>query len=115
MILAAAGGYSLIANEVSVRKREIGIRMAMGATPSDVVRLFVMRALKLGAIGLGIGLLLAFVITRLMSNSLFGIVTLDPFTFLAFVIVLAAIAVLGAYIPARRAARVDPIIVLRYE
>jgi len=115
MILAAAGVYSMIANEVSVRKREIGIRIAMGATPSDVVRLFVMRALKLGAIGLAIGLLMAFVITRLMSNSLFGIVTLDPFTFLAFVIILAAIAVLGAYIPARRAARVDPIIVLRYE
>jgi putative ABC transport system permease protein len=115
MILAAAGVYSMIANEVSVRKREIGIRMAMGATPSDVVRLFVVRALKLGAIGLAIGLLMAFVITRVMSNSLFGVVTLDPFTFLAFVIVLAAIAVLGAYIPARRAARVDPIIVLRYE
>jgi len=115
MVLAAAGVYGMIAYTVSCRQREIGIRIALGAVPGQVVLLFVRRAAKLAVIGLAVGLPVAFALTRIMSTTLFGVVTLDPMTFLIFVLALLAVATLAAYIPARRATKVDPTVALRYE
>ena len=87
----------------------------MGALPGQVVLMFVRRAAKLAVIGLAVGLPVAFALTKIMSNTLFGVVTLDPMTFLIFVLALLAVATLAAYLPARRATRVDPTVALRYE
>jgi putative ABC transport system permease protein len=115
MILAAAGVYGTVAHVVSLGRREMGIRMALGAQRREVVRLFVTRALKLTALGLGVGLPLAFALSRVMSSTLFGVVALDPYTFVTFTLVLAMVALLAAYVPASKATKIDPTTVLRYE
>ena len=89
--------------------------MALGAQRREVVRLFVTRALKLTALGLGVGLPLAFALSRVMSSTLFGVVALDPYTFVTFTLVLAMVALLAAYVPASKATKIDPTTVLRYE
>jgi putative ABC transport system permease protein len=95
--------------------QEIGVRMALGASGRDVLRLVLGQGLVLAAIGIGIGLAAAFGLTRLMENLLFGIRPTDPLTYLAIVVVLVAVAVLACWIPARRATQVDPMIALRSE
>jgi putative ABC transport system permease protein len=105
----------VIAFAVSQRRREIGIRLALGAQAAEIVGLFVRRGLALAGIGVAIGLGGAAGSTRLMRSLLFGISPLDPITFVAVPIVLAVAAVLGSYLPACRAAAVDPVETLRAE
>jgi putative ABC transport system permease protein len=115
MLLGIVGIYSVIAYSVTQRRREIGIRLALGASPAGVRRLFTREAMGLVAIGTGVGLVAAFGFTRLMDSLLFGVTPLDPLTFLLVPLILAAVAALASYLPARRAVHVDPIETLRYE
>jgi putative ABC transport system permease protein len=115
LALAAAGVYAVTAYSVTQRKQEIGIRMAMGAQPRDILKLTVGNAVRLLGIGLGLGLPVALAIGRLMSDVLSGVVALEPFIFLSFAAVLSAIGLLAGYIPARQASKVDPLVVLRNE
>ena len=115
LLLGVSGLYGVIAYAVSQRRREIGIRMALGAQAAAIRKLFVRRGVIVGGIGLAIGLGGALGVTRLMESLLFGVTPLDPVTFVAMPIVLAAVAVLASYLPARRAAAVDPVETLRME
>jgi putative ABC transport system permease protein len=115
LLLAAVGLYGVLSYGVAQRTREMGIRMALGAGRGDVARLVVGDGFLLVAIGLGIGLAGAFALTRLMSSLVFGITTMDPLSYVGAVLVLAPIALLASYIPARRAARIDPMVSLRVE
>jgi putative ABC transport system permease protein len=115
LMLASVGVYGVMAYAVSQRTREIGVRMALGARPQDVLRLVVWQSLKLAALGLAIGLPVALALGRVMAGALFGIVALEPMTFVGFTLLLTGMALLAAYLPARRAMRVDPMIALRFE
>ena len=115
LTLAAVGLSGLIAYLVSQRAREIGIRLALGAQASDVLKLVIWQGLKLTLSGLVIGLLGALALTRLVENLLYGLSPTDPLTFLAITSLLVAVALLASYIPARRATKVDPLVALRYE
>jgi predicted permease len=115
LALAAIGIYGLLAQFVAQRTSEIGVRLALGAKPRDVVTLIVKRGMALIAIGSVVGLALAFALTRLMSSLLFGVSAVDPLTLVGVPLLLAGVALLACYVPARRAARVDPKTALGYE
>src|SRR6185437_1939501 len=115
LLLAAVGIYGLVAQSVARRTQEIGVRMALGAQRSDVLRLILGESARLAAIGLVIGVALSFVVTQLISSLLFGVKATDPLTFVIVALVLSAVALLASYIPARRAMRLDPVNALRYE
>jgi len=115
LTLAAAGIFAVMAFAVSKRTHEIGVRMALGAQRSDVLRLVISSALKTAAVGLAIGLGLSGLLARALSSALFGVVQVDASVFAALTAVLATVAVLAAYIPARWATKVDPMAALRYE
>ena len=113
--LGVVGIYGVMAYVVSQRTREIGIRLALGAQPTALKRMFVLDALARVAIGIVVGLVAAFALTRLMSSLLFGIGPLDAPTYLAALGVLLAAAAFASYVPARRAASIDPVETLKAE
>ncbi|MGH9333365.1 MAG: FtsX-like permease family protein, partial [Vicinamibacteria bacterium] len=115
LVLAVLGIYGVMAFVVASRTSEIGLRMALGARPADVLTLVVGQGSRLIAFGLIAGLLLAFALTRLLSSLLFEVGATDPLTFIVLVAVLGGVALLACYLPARQASRVDPMISLRYE
>ena len=115
LVLAAMGVYGVMSYSVANRRQEIGIRMALGATSVDVLKLVVGQAVLFAAIGLAIGLGAAFAVTRWMASELFNVSAQDPLTFISVPIVLGIVALMASYIPARRAIKVDPMISLRYE
>jgi len=104
-----------MAFSVGQRTHEIGIRMALGAKSGDVLKLVLRNGLGLALIGIAIGLAVAFVATRVMSTLLYGVSPTDPVTFFGEAFLLAFVALLACYIPARRATKVDPLVALRYE
>ncbi len=115
LVLSAVGIYGVISYISSQRTHEIGVRMALGAQPADVLRMIVGQGAGLALIGVAIGIAAAFGLTRLMGKMIFGISAHDPLTFAAVAVVLSAVAVIACYFPARRATRTDPLVALRYE
>jgi putative ABC transport system permease protein len=115
LVLAAIGIYGVISYSVAQRTQEIGIRMALGAKPGDVLRMVIAQGAKLAGAGVVIGIVASLGLTRLMTNLLFSVSSSDPATFAAMAIALALIAMLASYIPARRTSRVDPMSALRCE
>jgi putative ABC transport system permease protein len=115
LLLAALGVYGVISYSVSRQVREIGIRMALGAQRHDILKLVVAQGLVLALIGVTCGLMAAFGLTRFLSGVLYGLTPTDPATFVILSLFLLGVAILATYIPAWRAARVDPMAALRYE
>ncbi len=115
LTLAAVGLYGLLSYAVTRRTQEIGVRVALGAQRSDVLRLIVGEGARLALMGVAIGIAASLAVTRLMSSLLFGIRATDPLTFAAVAVLLFLVALFASYVPARRAMRVDPIVALRYE
>ena len=115
LVIAAVGIYGIMAHSVAQRTQEIGLRMALGAQVRDVLKMVLRSGMMLALIGIGIGLVGAFFLTRLMRTLLFGVTPTDALTFASVAVILFVVALLACYIPARRAAKVDPLIALRYE
>jgi putative ABC transport system permease protein len=115
LVLTAVGIYGVIAYSVNQRKHELGIRMALGAQQSDVLKLIVKQGLMLAVFGVVIGLVAAFAVTRIIASLLYGVTATDPVTFIGTALLLTAVALLASFIPARSAAQVDPAIALRQE
>jgi putative ABC transport system permease protein len=115
LLLAVVGIYSVMSYSVSQRRNEIGIRVALGASRSDVLLLIARQALLLALIGSVIGIVGALSLARLMASQLYGVRPTDPVTFISVAALLMIVSLAASYIPARRAMRVDPMVALRYE
>jgi putative ABC transport system permease protein len=115
LLLAAIGIYGVVSYAVGRRSREIGIRMALGARSTDAVRLVLRQSMVPVFAGVAAGLTMSFALTRALSSQLYGVSAADPLTFTLVACILAAVACGAAYVPAKRAARVDPMTALRYE
>jgi ABC-type antimicrobial peptide transport system permease subunit len=115
LLLGVVGIYGVVSYAVSQRRREIGIRAALGAQQRDLQRMFVRHGLVLAGVGVAIGLVVAAGVTRLMSALLYGITPLDPLTYAAVPVILMSATVLASYLPARQIASVDPVEALRSE
>ena len=115
ILLASLGIYGIIAFTVVQRRREIGLRLALGATETDIRKIFLREGLKLSVAGLVLGLVLAAVVSRLLTSFLFGVSALDPLTFVGVLLLFVAVSLIASFAPARRASRVDLLGVLRYE
>jgi putative ABC transport system permease protein len=115
LILAVVGVFGVISFSVSQRTHEIGIRMALGAGARSVLKMILRQGALIVSVGLGLGILLALGMARLVGNFLEGVSPFDPLTYVCVTLSLAAVALLASYVPARRATRVDPMVALRYE
>jgi putative ABC transport system permease protein len=113
LLLAVVGVYGVLSFTVSQRTQEFGVRMALGAEPGDVRRMMILQALRLAAVGIGLGVAGAFGVTRLISSLLYDVKPTDPLSFAGVIALMLAVAVTAAYLPARRATQVDPMIALR--
>jgi len=115
LILAATGLYGVIAYAVTQRTNELGVRMALGAQKSDVLKMVVGEGAQLAAIGIGVGLVVAVPLMRIISRLLFGVNAYDPLTFLGTCCVILLVALAASYLPALKAIKVDPLVALRQE
>jgi ABC-type antimicrobial peptide transport system permease subunit len=115
LVLAGIGIYGLLAYSVGQRRREIGIRLALGASRGDVVSQVVGDGIRLAGVGIGLGVVIALVVTRLLAALLFGVPASDPPTFVSVVALLTLVSLFASYLPARRAAQLDPLTALRSE
>jgi ABC-type antimicrobial peptide transport system permease subunit len=113
LILASLGIYGVISYSVTRRTQEIGIRMALGATPGRVQMGVISKTLWLAAVGIGMGAIVSMVMANLIASMLFGTTPTDPVTFVVMICLLGAVALLAGYIPARRASRINPMVALR--
>ena len=115
LLLAAIGIYGLMAYSVAQRTQEIGIRLALGADASQVKKMVVMQGLRLALAGVAIGMVAAFLLSRVLAAFLFGVTARDPVVFVAVPVLLTTVALIAVWLPARRASKVNPILALRYE
>jgi putative ABC transport system permease protein len=115
LLLAGVGVYGVISYVVTQRTREVGIRMALGAQSADVLRLFIKQGMAMVALGVGLGIFGAFALMRVMKSLLFDVSANDPLTFACVAVLLSLVALAACYLPARRAARIDPLASLRRE
>jgi len=115
LILASIGIYGVLAYSVAQRTSEIGLRMALGAQPRQVLGLVLKQGMLLAVIGAAVGIIVALPVARMAGNLLYGISATDPLTYVGITLLLMAVALLACYLPARRATRIDPLIALRVE
>jgi putative ABC transport system permease protein len=115
LVLAAIGIYAVLAYSVARRTHEIGVRLALGARSADVVRLVLAQGLRVTGVGVLVGNMGSLLLTRFIRSLLYGVTPTDPATFAGVLLLLAGVALVASFLPARRATRVDPIVALRYE